>query len=457
MMHRLNEPLWAYVGACIERGEPEEAIATLTPLVEKSPGEAMLRRGLVLALMEAGHHRDALPHLEWLYAQPDGKDPITCHRYALALHFVGEFRRCLDVCNEGLAHYPQFSQLLALRGGTWQVFGEFENMMDDCQKAAALDANDLHVQYALALRELMVSDLTKGFDGYSERIFEKDEEPIPFFDIPSWEGESLTNKTLLLIWEQGVGDMIMFASFIPLLRQLGGRLIVTVPEKLYRLFTRSFPECEVLVVRDSTMEQQLAERADYAVLMGDLIELCLADYRPVAHPPYLKADLERRDTLRQKYLEHSPGTKRLVGIAWYTTNAETGIVRTIPLAQWRPLFSVPGIQYVCLQYNPPAELPSALLHDPEIDAFNDLEALAAQVAAMDNVITIQNATAHLAGALGVPTTLLLSSASDWRWGIRESKGAWYQSVTILRQQEPLVWEPVMQDVARALRTLMAKK
>lgn len=456
-MSRLDAPLWTFLSTCLAHGEHEQAITTLEPLVKTHPDDVMLRRAYVSALMAADRHRNALPHLAWLHAREDGKDQETYHRYALCLHLAGEFKKCLGICDQGLATHPNFSQLYALRGGTWQAFGEFGKMMEDCRKAVDLDPDNVHARYALSLRELMTSNLTVGFEGYNDRVFEPHEEPIPFFDLPNWEGEDLHGKTLLLVWEQGIGDMIMFASFIPYLQSLGAKLIITVPEKLQALFVRSFPACEVTVVRDGTMEEALTQRADYMALMGSLIELCLPHYRPAEHPPYLTADKERAARLRETYLRHAPGKRYLVGIAWHTTNPFTGVLRNIPLAQWQPLFEVEGVQYVSLQYGSAGEAPlPALLFDSAVDAFTDLEALAAQMMAMDEIVTIQNATAHLAGALGVPTTLLLSSASDWRWGIGGDKGAWYDSVTILRQKEPLVWQPVMEDVAKRVKEKMKK-
>lgn len=412
--------------------------------------EVAARRTEVLALMNAGRYAEALPHLAWLNARPDGKDSETYFKYALCLHLAGEFRKCLAVCDEALTLYPEFSQLYALRGGTWQVFGEYDKMLEDCRRAVEIDPDNTNARYALSLRELMTSNLAHGFEGYNDRMFAPDEQPLPFFRLPSWEGEEICGKTLLIIWEQGVGDIIMFASFIPYLLAKGVRLIITVPEKLEALFARSFPSAEVVVVRDSKAEEALEKRADYSVLMGHLIELCLPEYYPAEHSSYLKADEKEAAVLRRKYLARDAGKPYLVGVAWHTTNPMTGQLRTIPLEQWGAIFAVPGIQFISLQYGEHGVLPEAVYHDDSVDAFADVDALAAQIAAMDEVITIQNATAHLAGALGVRATLLLSSASDWRWGIHQDKGAWYDSVTIIRQQEPLAWQPVLEQVAAGL-------
>ncbi len=450
-MNPRDDALWAFVECAIAKGEATEALHTLELLLSDFPHESTLRRAAVLCLMDLHRYHDAATHLAWLYRHGEAQDPQSYHKFALCLHLSGEFHQCLAICDEALARYPQFSQLFALRGGTWQVLGDYEKMMADCRTAAALDPNNVHARYALALRELMVSNLKKGFAGYADRLFEEHEQPVPFYGLPSWEGEDLRDKTLVVVWEQGIGDIVMFAGFIPYLEQRGARLILTVPEKLYALFARSFPHCEVAVVRTGDMEASLEERADYAVLMGNLMELCLPHYRPAQHPPYLRADHDRSTELRNRYLALHPDKNYLVGIAWHTSNPLTGFLRNIPLEQWRPIFDLPQLQCISLQYHPPATLPHAVYCDLAIDAFEDVDALAAQIMAMDEIITIQNATAHLAGALGMPTTLLLSSASDWRWGIHTSKGTWYDSVHIVRQEQPLIWQPVMAEVAQRLK------
>ncbi len=92
-----------------------------------------------------------------------------------------------------------------------------------------------------------------------------------------------------------------------------------------------------------------------------------------------------------------------------------------------------------------------VLHtDASIDAYGDTDALAAQIRACDEVVSIQNSTVHLAGALGVKTTLMLSAASDWRWGLKRIDSRWYESVHIERQEKLLHWKPVLRRVRERL-------
>jgi hypothetical protein len=183
-------------------------------------------------------------------------------------------------------------------------------------------------------------------------------------------------------------------------------------------------------------------------------------YEPAAHPPYLKADAERARTLRFRYAEPAAerGRKRLVGLSWHTTNPDMGFTRNVDLSELAPLFSLPGVQFVSLQYGDHADaiaevnrrFRDVLFADPAVDAFGDLDGLAAQICAMDEVITIDNSTVHLSGALGVPTTLLLPTCPDWRWGLQRSDCRWYRNVACVRQEAVLNWKPVIKRVRAKL-------
>ena len=196
---------------------------------------------------------------------------------------------------------------------------------------------------------------------------------------------------------------------------------------------------------------------DVQLAFSQLMQHALPHYEPAQHAPHLKADKERAGRLREKYLSLS-GAKKLVGIAWHSANQDSSGQRNIPLALWQLLFALPHVQYVVLQYGDHRmeiddvnrRFSGKLYLDSGIDSFHDMDALAAQIAAMDEVVTIDNATVHLAGALGVKTTLLLSAASEWRWGLERTDNRRYASVYLERQEKILAWEPVMARVEERL-------
>ncbi len=448
-----EQALHRFVQHCIQNQQIAPALEQLTALIDAYPEDVSLREMLVKCYMLSRQYAEALPHLAFLAAQEGDKDFLFYLNYFYALHCVGDFEQCLGVLEEAIAAYPGNAELLMCRGGTRQVLGDYDGMIADYRAAAECAPGNSTIRYALGLRELMVNNLSGDYGQYRHRVEASHAEAFTFA-IPRWQGEPATGKKVLLIAEQGVGDMVMFASLIPWLVAEGLQLRIAVPEKLQALFARSFPGCEVVSLHPA-MKEDAERECDYYLPMGDLLELGLPRFSPAKHGPYLIADPAKAETLRERYLALHPGKTRLVGIAWHTTNAQSALMRNIDLAQWMPILSLPEVQCVSLQYGDHdeairavnAQQPDCLYVDREIDAFDDMDALAAQIAAMDQVVTIQNVTAHLGGALGIPTLLLLSSGSDWRWGIQRSDSTWYSTVEILRQQHPLDWQGVMADAA----------
>jgi hypothetical protein len=156
--------------------------------------------------------------------------------------------------------------------------------------------------------------------------------------------------------------------------------------------------------------------------------------------------LGRRDEFRRRY---SDGRK-IVGIAWHTKNKRSGRQRSVDLSLFKRLFSREDIRLVSLQYGNHGDLQVPVLVDPSVDQLSDMDTFAAQVAAMDLVITIDNSTAHLAGALGVPVWVLLPFVPEWRWFRTREDSPWYPSARLFRQPKPGDWHAVVERIQGVL-------
>ncbi|CAK0745389.1 hypothetical protein WCLP8_1570001 [uncultured Gammaproteobacteria bacterium] len=230
--------------------------------------------------------------------------------------------------------------------------------------------------------------------------------------IPQWQGEPLAGRRLLVWSEQGLGDEMLFASCYPELLKLGGRYILECDRRLVPLFRRSFPQAEVRAESvDARGRETLVEcGADLHCPAGGLPALlrsrfdCFTLCPPLLTPdPDLAAEWARRlDKL---------GPEPKVGICWrsrlITAIRATSYSR---LEQWGPVFAVPGVRFVNLQYDQCAEELDAaerrfgitIARWPDLDLTNDLEAAAALTAGLDLVITAPTSVGEMAGALGVP-------------------------------------------------------
>jgi hypothetical protein len=173
--------------------------------------------------------------------------------------------------------------------------------------------------------------------------------------------------------------------------------------------------------------------------------------------PYLVADPQLRTELRGRYRDQGAGL--LVGLAWHSDSPSGGRQSSLTLPELRSLLETPEVTFVDLQYGDTADQRSAfaretgidIVHDDQVDQMVDLDAFAAQIAAMDLVLSIDNSTMMMAGALGVPTWAMLRTVPYWCWGLDRDDNPWYAAMRLFRQDTPGDWEGVCQEVETALR------
>ncbi len=192
--------------------------------------------------------------------------------------------------------------------------------------------------------------------------------------------------------------------------------------------------------------------------MGTLGGLYRSDFAAFPkHDGFLKADADRVRAIEGEYRKSARG-RPLVGVSWRSFKRQSGWQKSIPPDQWAPLLARDDILAVDLQYGDTAEERRgaetqgiSLFHDDEIDSMKDFDAAAAQIAAMDIVVSTSNSAAHLAGALGKPTILLLPKRfwQHWYWFPERTPNPWYPTVTVVQQEKPGSWSDVI-DHTRVL-------
>lgn len=274
--------------------------------------------------------------------------------------------------------------------------------------------------------------------------------PLP---SPPWRGESLAGKTLLLAYEQGLGEQIMFASHIPELIApepvgAGARLVVECEPRLVALFARSFPEVTVVPWQEP-WRPEVMTGIDFHVAMADAARwLRRGTPGTPAMTGYLKADPARAAALRQRYRALAGG-RRIVGLSWHSTGVNYGTQKSMPLTALAPLLKREDLLCVSLQYGAVSDTPG-LYVDPELDTARDLDAAAAQVMAMDDVVTVSNTTAHLAAGLGKPVKLMLPKAAGRIWYWFGNPHPWYTTLQFYGQSRQGVWDDVIARVSADL-------
>jgi len=245
-------------------------------------------------------------------------------------------------------------------------------------------------------------------------------------DVPLWDGNDLNGRTLLVAGEQGIGDHIMWARYLPTVRKMGNVVVyVQLPYILDRLLG---------AVSDPAMLPPF----DCWIPMGDL---CCMDYAPIREQYItpIPAEVERiRKIVR--------ATNFKVGLCWQGNPTHPGDKwRSIPFEKLESITHTPGCTFFSLQKGEVNKLVNLCNYT------KDMADVAAAIANLDLVITVDTAIAHLAGAMGKRTWILIANPSDWRWGKPDNPTFWYPATEYFWQTEkwntnPDPWTPVIQSV-----------
>ncbi|MCH7865252.1 MAG: tetratricopeptide repeat protein [Proteobacteria bacterium] len=274
----------------------------------------------------------------------------------------------------------------------------------------------------------------------------------PFPQTP-WAGEPLAGRKILVWGEQGVGDEILFTSMVPDLLEAGAEVMLECDERLVDLYARSFPAVRCVPRLDPPADEALDAAIDFQAPSGSLgLWLRAEEAAFPGRPSFLVADAEAAAGFRSRYAED--GGDLLVGLSWFSLRPG----KSIDLDIMEPLFEVPGVRFIDLQYGDTAQERARferrtghrLIHDASVDPMADLDGFAAQVAFLDLVISISNTTVHMAGALGVPVWLMLSTHLIWRWGVERSDSLWYPTARLFRQAQTGDWPGLVERVRREL-------
>jgi FkbM family methyltransferase len=267
-------------------------------------------------------------------------------------------------------------------------------------------------------------------------------------DRPVWAGQDLSGKSILLHWEQGIGDMIQFLRYANYVKARGATVLVWTATAALKNLARGFPGVDIVLGPD-----ERSPDFDYYIYLLSLPRVFGTDINTIpAEVPYLQVEPER--VARLAPFLGQPGPRR-IGLVWAgNPRHPNDRYRSIPLESLAPLAHLDGVRYFSLQKGVESEAlksfaPGCELVDlgPELDDFCDTAALVSQ---LDLVICVDTAVAHLAGALGKPVWLLVAQPADWRWLEEREDSPWYPTMRLFRQRRRGDWGEVVERVATAL-------
>ncbi|KVV52632.1 hypothetical protein WT27_28855 [Burkholderia territorii] len=477
----------------LEHQQFADAIALANAMTWLDPDSAEAHFRFGYALQVAGHHDQAIaPYSRALAMQPDL--PQLRNNLAIALRFSGgdpaEELRLLEAAvnanpseceawiNLASAYRTRMDLDRALSAGARAVelgpdnpkaLNNYVLVLKEAQRwdeaehyaqaAVTLAPNEASHRFNLAVLQLVMGNFALGWAGYEARwdgAVELRGNRRPVFSAPQWRGESLAGKTLLVWGEHGIGDLLHGCRFIPLLaervRQEGGRLIWSSLPQMGQLLVRSLGDYVDGYSAGGSIDE--LPPFDYEVSLLSLPLLLETGKLTLASTvPYLRADAVASARWRARLAQE----RRLkVGLAWTGSRThQRNPFRRVGWERYAAAFSgQEGVAFYSLQPDAQADVEAArraglplVDHTAEWANFDDT---AAYISALDLVITVCTSVAHLSGALGQRTWVLLDVNPHWTWLLERRDSPWYPSVTLYRQSKFARWGRVFAEVSADL-------
>jgi hypothetical protein len=320
------------------------------------------------------------------------------------------------------------------------------NLSEVLQLEAGDDPSSPRMENERGLLDLLFGKMPQGWKGHEARLkIPGQVGPPRNFPQPFWDGQSFAGKTLLLHYEQGFGDTLMFLRYVPLVKARGGRVVLTVQPSLAGLAATCAGVDEVIPHGDALPP------FDMHLSLVSLPWVFQTDENSIpAEVPYL--DIPESVPHRTEIatlLALSEGKAR-VGLVWAgNPGYKIDAARSIPRSVLAPLSVLPEVAWHSFQLGDvaPPDLPGLYSLAPFLSNFSDT---AYGLSGMDLLITVDTAVAHLAGALGIPTLVMVPFFPDWRWCLGRIDSPWYPTVRIYRQPDPGDWGSVIHQVVRDL-------
>ncbi len=439
------------------QGQTDLALGHYRTVIKHQPNHVKGLISLATLLRSQGQSEDALPLLARAQQQAPGNAEIYEH--------LGQC--CADLCRFEDAR-KCFQQWVTLRpdnasahcclGAAWNLLGHYDQAIEQYSQAIALDPNYASARWNRTLLYLAQGQWQKGWQDYPQRYrLDAIATALPHdYPQPRWDGTRFDGQTLLVHHEQGLGDIIQFLRYLPQVKQMGGRVLLESPKTILSLVQDwDCIDQGIPTQKDQPVQQPF----DLVTSLMDLPALFQTTEKTASlNVPYIQAHPDKA----RRWAHHFTQPGRKIGLVWAGGAVHHQRVaalkqRACRLEHLQPLSLIDGICLYGLQKGPGEaevlEPGNQFLLENLGPACQDFADTAAVISHLDLVITVDTSVAHLAGAMGKTTWIMLKYDADWRWLLERDDSPWYPSVRLFRQGRNEGWPAVVQRIARALAEL----
>ena len=426
----------------------KQALYVLEKALSKKPNYVEALNNKANSLKGLGQHEKALKiYDQVLNIQPNFVDALNNKGNCLRnLNFVDE---AIKIYNQALKFKPNFVDALYNRGICFHSIGNFDEAIKDYNKAIELYPEFIDAHYNLGILQLLKGNFHDGLKNYEWRMKKSPfKETFKFINKKKeWNGDdSLKNKIIFIYKEQGLGDYIQYSRYLPIIDNMGAKIILDLPKSIKTLI-------DTMNFKYKITDKPNTKQYDYCSSIISLPYLLKTELNNIPkNIPYIFTPENEKDYWLKKLKTKE---KYSVGIKWSGNSSyKDDKNRSMKLKEMKPLLDLP-LQFHSLDYELNDEDKKFLSENKNIVFHGKdllgMEKTAGLIENLDLIISVDTSIAHIASAIGKPVWLLLSYLHDPRWMLNRDDSPWYSNLKIIKQKEHNNWTEVIKIVNKKLR------
>lgn len=378
---------------------------------------------------------------------------------AVHLFDKDKFDEGIESLNPVINLYDLVHLSFTQRGRAHWEMHRWDKALHDFEMSIRMKPDSADASWTIGLLSLQLGDFKRGWEGYEAR-WRSDAFKSPKLKtkLPRWEPDK--GYQSVLVWcEQGVGDQIIYSSLLPALQKITPNVTVVIDGRLVKLFKRGMPSINFI----SHETRVKNSNHDCHLPIGSLGAAFIHSFEDVAKhrvTNYLKTDPENSQSIRN-YLKLNDDDF-VIGLSWASTAPRVGPHKSISLMELEPLFNLPRVKVVSLQYGSPKEQIEEFeqktgkkVLQSFVNTFFDLDGVASMIDVCDVVVSCSNANVHLAGGLG-KETLVFDANKLWYWNCKDGdRSTWYPSVRLFPRKHMIApWDDQVKIIVDKVREMI---
>ena len=432
----------------------DEAINYFKKTVTLNPNYAQAYFNMAVVFKEQGKLDESLEACNMAISlQPDHAEAYN--NLGVVLKEKGELNEAIEACNKAISLQPDYAEAYSNLGVVLREQGKIDEAIKICKIAISFQPDQAEAYYNLSFSYNLKGDIQKGLELYEWRLKKKNFTTRLPRDHLIWDGnKSILKKNFFVYEEQGLGDIIQFSRYLPLLKKKGARVTFKVKKEMHALL-KTLDENIILVDSEADIND-----IDFETPLMSLPHLFKTNLKTIpSTTPYLSAS-------QDKVISWSKVLTKAtfkIGICWQGSKNKIDIGRSFSIKFFEDISKTPNVELISLHKGEGEKQIENINFDLTVfdnnfdggkDAFMDTAAIMKNC---DLIITSDTAIAHLAGALGCCTWVILKKVPDWRWMLERNDSPWYPSIKLYRQKEYNGWADIFQIIKEDLESIIKLK